>query len=101
MAAFLPRSAAPSLPRADEIIKRNGLRFEPGLIDSPRRGPLRVTNVVQAQAAHFHFSPIPDIPLRRAARRPNRLTRDEARRMAANFTKLTELLRRPPPMSEA
>jgi hypothetical protein len=55
----------------------------------------------QAHAAHFHFSPNPDISLRRTDRRPNRLTRDEARRMAANFTKLPELLRRSPPTSEA
>jgi len=34
--------------------------------------------------------PIPDVSLRRTARRPNWLTRDEARRM----TKLPELLRR-------
>jgi hypothetical protein len=89
------------LPRADEVIKRNGQLFEPGLIDNPRRGRLRVTNVVQAQAAHFRFSPNPNISLRRTARRPNRLTRDEAPRMTVNFAKLPELLRGSPPISEA
>jgi hypothetical protein len=43
--------------------------------------------------------PIPDVSLRRTARRPNRLTHDEARQMSVNFAKL--LLRRSPPTSEA
>jgi len=33
----------------------------------------------------FASAPIPDISLRRIARRPNRLTHDEARRMMVNF----------------
>jgi hypothetical protein len=92
------------LARADEVIERSGDPFEPRLIDNPGEVGCRL----HGHQRRFKRKPrtsasppiIPDVSLRRTARRPNRLTRDEARGMTVNFA-LSELLCGSPPISEA
>ena len=89
MAAFLPRSPATLLARADEVIERKGQLFEPGLIDKIRgEVGFGSSRSFQAQAECFRFSP--DFGHIAASRRSATKSAD-ARRGAAHGGELRQV----------